>query len=82
MEKQVAIWYPDSLIALLNLQTEEFQQKMKLLSLIKLYELGEISSSLAAKTLDIPRVTFLDILGDYGVPCIDMSQLESDFANA
>jgi predicted HTH domain antitoxin len=82
MGKQIAISYPESLISLLNLQTEEFKQKMKILSLVKLYELGEISSSAASKILGIPRVTFLDILGKYDVHCIDTSQLENDFANA
>jgi predicted HTH domain antitoxin len=82
MNNQIAVSYPASLTSLLKLQTDEFKQKMKTLSLVKLYELGEISSSSAAKILGIPRVTFLDILGSYGVPCLDISHLETDFANA
>jgi predicted HTH domain antitoxin len=52
------------------------------MSLVRRYDRGEISSSAAAKLLGVPRVAFLDTLGQHGVPCIDVSRLEADFANA
>jgi predicted HTH domain antitoxin len=65
------------------MQNQEFEREIKTLSLVKLYELGKISSGIAAKTLGITRVDFLDILASYKVSSFaDTSELESDFANA
>ena len=39
--------------------------------LVRLYQLGRISSGRAAEVLQLPRREFLDILGEYGVPLFD-----------
>jgi predicted HTH domain antitoxin len=39
--------------------------------LVKLYQRGSISSGRAAALLDIPRRTFLEVLGRYGVSYFD-----------
>ncbi|MDR1786204.1 MAG: UPF0175 family protein [Spirochaetaceae bacterium] len=83
MERQIAISYPETLAFSLRMQNSEFEQEIKLLSLIKLYELGRISSGMAARTLGISRITFLDMLAGYGVSMLaGAEELESDFANA
>lgn len=83
MNGQIAVAYPDFLQDLLNMENEEFTMQIKLLSLVKLYELGKISSGKAAKVLGISRISFLDILGLYHVSCFaDESDLESDIRNA
>ncbi len=47
----------------LKLDEEEF----KTAAIVKLYELGKISSGKAAKLLGISRIEFLDLLSEYKV---------------
>jgi predicted HTH domain antitoxin len=83
MEAQIAISYPQTLAYSLKMQNSEFEHEMKTLSLVKLYELGKVSSGMAAKVLGISRITFLDLLALYQVSIFpDADELEADFANA
>ena len=43
------------------------EDEVKIAALVKLYELGKISSSKAAKLLGMSRIEFLDLLGKYKV---------------
>ena len=83
--KQLNITLPQDLAWLLKMQDDEFEREFKLLALIKLYELGKISSGVAARTLDMSRVEFLQTLGRYKVSLFndsDLDQLKSDFDHA
>ena len=85
MEQLITINYPESLAFSLKMENHEFKSEIKTLSLIKLYELGKISSGLAAKLLDMSRVDFLELLKKYNVSYFHKgleNELESDFANA
>lgn len=85
MEKLIAVTYPESLAYSLKLAGKEFENEMKTISLIKLYELGKISSGTAAKILNIHRVDFIEIIGKYKVSVFnynDENDLEEDVANA
>ncbi|MDP2335864.1 MAG: UPF0175 family protein [Bacteroidota bacterium] len=85
MEKQIAISYPESLAFSLKMENREFKNEMKKISLIKLYELGKISSGLASKLLDLSRIDFLDLLEKYNVSYFHKgleNELESDLNNA
>lgn len=85
MEKQIAISYPESLAFSLKMEQSEFEHEMKTISLIKLYELGKISSGMASIILNISRLEFLELLSKYSVSYIHESvtnELESDFDNA
>jgi predicted HTH domain antitoxin len=65
------------------MQEAEFEREMKTLSLVKLYELGKVSSGIAAQVLGISRLAFLDLLGTYQVsPFPDADEMEEDLANA
>ena len=85
MGTQIAVSFPESLALSLKLDNQEFEREMKVLSLVKLYELGRISSGTAAKLLGVERVEFLDLLGKYQVsylhPASD-DDLLSDFKHA
>ena len=50
----------------------------------KLFEMGRLSSGMAAQLVGMDRVTFLLRLHEYGVSMIDLDEddLESDFCNA
>jgi predicted HTH domain antitoxin len=83
MNGQIAISYPETLADSMKMQRDEFVMEVKMLSLVKLYEMGKVSSGMAAKVLGISRIAFLDILGLHHVSYFaDESELESDFCNA
>jgi predicted HTH domain antitoxin len=81
----VSIEYPDELRVSLKYKKDEFADEIKKISLIKLYELGKISSGMAAKVLDISRVDFIELLGKFKVsifPYEDKEELLEDVRNA
>lgn len=85
MEQLISINYPESLAFSLKMENQEFKSEMKTISLIKLYELGKISSGLAAKLLNMNRVDFLELLEKYNVSYFHKgleNELESDYENA
>jgi predicted HTH domain antitoxin len=85
MEQLISINYPESLAFSLKMENQEFKSEMKIISLIKLYELGKISSGLAAKLLNMNRIDFLELLEKYNVSYFNEgleNELESDFSNA
>lgn len=85
MDAQIAVTYPESLALSLKMDTQEFEKEMKLLSLVKLYEMGKICSAMAARLLNLSRTEFLDLLGKYDVSFFQNElegELTSDFKNA
>lgn len=85
MEDSISINYPESLAFSLKMSVPEFQNEMKIVSLVKLYELGKISSGFASKLLEISRVDFLELLGKYKVSYFNSdlnNDLELDLNNA
>ncbi len=59
---------PDDLVATLN--TIEVAA-LREAAVVKLYDLGRISSGKAARALGISRLAFLEVLGRYGVSEFD-----------
>jgi predicted HTH domain antitoxin len=49
---------------------------------VKLFELGKVSTGIAAKALSISRIEFLDLLGKYKVNFLNFDDLDSDLENA
>jgi predicted HTH domain antitoxin len=84
MNRQIAISYPETLAFSLKMGETEFEREIKIISLVKLYELGKISSGIAAKILNISRLDFLNMLSLYNVSYISFTEeeLKSDFENA
>lgn len=85
MERLIAVTYPESLANSLKLADKEFEKEIKTISLIKLYELGKVSSGTAAKILGINRVDFIEKVGEYEVSIFnfhDENELNEDIANA
>jgi predicted HTH domain antitoxin len=53
--------------------------------LVKLYELGKVSSGVAASVLGLSRLEFLELLSKYKVSVLgayDLDDLKEDIANA
>lgn len=85
MKGVINIEYPESLANSLKLTGKEFESEIKISSLVKLFELGKVSSGTAAKVLGITRIDFLDLLAKYKVSALgqfDRDDLMEDIANA
>jgi len=85
MEGMINIAYPESLANTLRISGKDFESEMKTISLIKLYELGKVSSGVAAQVLGLSRLDFLELLSKYNVSILagfDTDDLEEDISNA
>jgi len=85
MGANVEISYPNSLALSLKMDDKEFRDEMKTLSLVKLYELGKVSSGTASEILNMTRIEFLELLGKYKVSFLqpaDDLDIISDLQNA
>lgn len=78
------IEYPETLPDALQKTREQFEQEATWAMAAKLFEMGRISSGMAARLVGVDRVTFLLNLQHYDVSTIDLSKedLVSDLANA
>ena len=81
---QMVIEYPKLLPDALQQTQEEFEREDKMAMAVKLFELGKLSSGMAATLVGMERVVFLLSLHRYGVAMIDLdtTELESDVKNA
>lgn len=85
MKGMINVEYPESLASTLRLSGEDFAAEIKTTSLIKLYELGKVSSGVAARVLGLSRIDFLELLAKYNVSVLaayDTDDLNEDIANA
>ena len=61
---------------------DDFGKEIKVSGLVKLFELGKVSSGTAAKVLHITRIEFLELLAKYNVEFLNSNDLNEDFNNA
>ena len=67
------IEYPEEMFLEKTLTKADLEQLAREALLVRLYELGHISSGQAARVLGISRRVFLDLLGQYNVSYFDES---------
>ncbi len=81
---QLTIPYPNDLLLSLKVTPERFESDARMLLAVKLYELGRVTTGIAAQIAGVDRVAFLFELGKFGLSPVgvDPDELESDFANA
>ncbi len=85
MKGMINIEYPESLANILRLSGKDFESEIKKSSLVKLFELGKVSSGVAARVLGFSRLDFLELLAKYNVSVLsqyDLDDLSEDIANA
>ena len=85
MSGNIQIDYPEFLANSLRLSDKEFENEIKSISIVKLFELGKISSGVAARVLGLTRLDFFDLLAKYNVSIFgayDIIDLNEDIANA
>ncbi len=83
MEK-LTLEIPEEVLISLKESPQEFSKSILMLSAVKLYEMGKLSSGRAAQLAGLSRVEFLQSLSRYNVPVFDLSteELERDLQNA
>jgi len=84
MKRTLTVEYGDEVLLALGITAEQFGSELKLLTAVKLYELGRLSSGAAARLAEIPKPLFLSKLDEYGVDTFRLSpeELQQDVANA
>ena len=80
----LTIPYPDELLLSLKKTPTEFEAEARLLLAVKLYELGQVSTGMAARLAGMSRIAFFFALDRFGVSPIGVDPLElaDDVTNA
>ncbi|MDY6781430.1 MAG: UPF0175 family protein [Cyanobacteriota bacterium] len=80
----VQLEIPEEVLLSLKETPEGMVKQLQLLTAIKLFELGKLSSGRAAQLAGIPRVQFLLVLSQYQVSPFSLTteELEQDVDNA
>lgn len=82
MAEVISIEYPDYLANSMRMNKNDFGKEIKISALVKLFELGKVSSGIAAKVLHMSRVEFLELLSKYDVGFLEVEDLNEDLNNA
>ena len=80
----LTIPYPEELLLSLKKSPQEFETEARLLLAVKLYEMGQISTGMAARLTGLSRVAFMFELNRFGLSPIGVEpdELAEDLANA
>jgi predicted HTH domain antitoxin len=68
MAQTITITIPDTIPEILNRTPDEMGRDLRLYGALMLFRLGKLSSGAAAEMAGLPRVMFLDLCAEYGVP--------------
>jgi predicted HTH domain antitoxin len=68
MEETVTIHVPASLQQQLNRTADELGRDIRLYAALMFFRLEKLSSGAAAELAGVPRVMFLDLCAEYGIP--------------
>ncbi|MEL6535104.1 MAG: UPF0175 family protein [Bacteroidota bacterium] len=82
---EIPVSFPSMLAEAITSEGNAFAEEMRMLSVVKLYELGRISSGIAAQSLGLSKLDFLDRLAQFQVSYLSdegSDSLASDFQNA
>ncbi len=71
---QIIMEIPDETLLALRIPLTEASVTLRMAAAVKLFELGRISSGVAAKLAGLPRVVFLSRLADYDVDTFRLTE--------
>ena len=63
----LTIEYPPEVLWALQQDPEEFEAEARGLLAVKMFETGKLSTGLAARLAGVPRITFMFLMGQYGL---------------
>lgn len=80
----LTIEYSPEVLWAMQQAPDEFEAQARLFLAVKLYEIGRLSTGLAARLAGVPRVTFMSLLGQYGLSPFGEApdELKGDLDNA
>lgn len=80
----LTIEYSPEVLWAMQQAPDEFEAQARLLLAVKLYEMGKLSTGLAARLAGVPRVTFMFLLSQYGLSPFGETadELKGDLENA
>jgi predicted HTH domain antitoxin len=83
-ENVLTIPYPEDILLSLKESPAEFEAEARLLLAVKLYELGRLSTGMAARLAGMNRVAFMFALDRFGLSPIGLEpgEVAQDLANA
>lgn len=73
---EITISIPEDSISALHVPVDRAGDELRMLAAAKLFELKRLSSGAAARLAGVPRTVFLQRLGDYGIPVLDLTKEE------
>jgi predicted HTH domain antitoxin len=81
---ELKIDYPEKLLDAVHVTRGDFEREARMAMAAKLFELGRLSSGMAAMLAKMDRAAFLLNLHHYGVPMMDPDEeeLATDMRNA
>ena len=68
---QIELELPDELLQTIDETEESFESLARTALVLKLYEMGKLSSGIAGRLLGMSRVEFLTVLGQHNISFFD-----------
>jgi predicted HTH domain antitoxin len=69
----LSVLVPTEIRRMLNRTPDEMERDIRLYAALMLFQQGKLSSGAAAAMAGVPRVMFLDLCADYGIPVSQIS---------